>query len=99
LNKGASVGEVINIGTGRGVTIGETAKTVLSLIDSKAKVVLDPDRLRPERSEVHRLICDSTKAKAFLGWEPTYTLEQGLHEVIEFMAGASAHSVGRVYAI
>lgn len=99
LNKGASVGQVINIGTGRGVTIGETAEMVLKLIDSKARVALDPDRLRPERSEVHRLICDSTKAKAFLGWEPAYTLEQGLHEVIKSMAGASTHSVGRAYAI
>lgn len=99
LNKHASVGEVINIGTGRGVTIGEAAATVLRMLDSNARVVPDPDRLRPERSEVLKLTCDSTKAKALIGWEAAYTFEQGLREVIYFMARQSIHAEGKAYAI
>jgi len=80
-----SIGEVINIGTGRGVTMGELAETIIKMFDTDKHIVTDEERLRPENSEVMALICDNTKAKKLLGWEPKYTLEQGLNLTIDYI--------------
>jgi dTDP-glucose 4,6-dehydratase len=81
-------GEVINLGTGVEVTIGEVAERVLGLIDKEVAVSLDEQRLRPPDSEVERLIADTTKAKRLLGWEPEVDLDEGLRRTIEWMSGA-----------
>ena len=99
LHREATVGQVINIGTGRCVSIGEVVVSVLGLLESNAQVVLDHNRVRPEHSEVLSLICDGSKARALLGWEPTYTFEQGLVEVIKFTGSRSRPSRMGVYAI
>jgi NAD dependent epimerase/dehydratase len=80
-----TIGEVINIGTGRGVTMGELAETIIKMFDANKRIVTDEERLRPEKSEVMALICDNTKAKKLLGWEPKYTLEQGLSLTIDYI--------------
>jgi NAD dependent epimerase/dehydratase len=81
-------GEVINLGTGVEVTIGEVAERVLRLVDKELDVSLDEQRLRPPDSEVERLIADTTKAKRLLGWEPEIDLDEGLRRTIEWMSGA-----------
>lgn len=52
-----------------------------------AKIVCEAERLRPEKSEVNRLLGDSTKLRALTGWAPQYTFEQGLAATIEFLRG------------
>jgi len=79
------LGEVINIGNGKGITIGELANKVISLLNKDVHIISDPKRVRPEKSEVMKLICDNSKAEAFMNWKPTYTLEEGLKETIEFI--------------
>lgn len=81
----ASVGEVINIGAGKGVTIGELAQLILGLMNSDKPIVTDEARIRPEKSEVMKLICNAEKAAALVGWQPNYSLERGLTEVIDFI--------------
>jgi len=73
-----SIGDVFNAGTGRSVSIGEVAEAVVKLLDSRKEIVTDPERIRPAKSEVVALIADSTKAREVLGWEPQYSLQQGL---------------------
>lgn len=80
-----STGEVVSVGTGRGVTIGEIVDLLQKLCGTNKVVITQNDRIRPEKSEVMKLICDYSKAKNLLGWEPTFSLEQGLTEAIEFM--------------
>lgn len=81
-----SVGEVINVGTGSGVTIGELLKKILRILEKdEIPVFEDKDRVRPDRSEVMELICDNSKAKHLLNWSPKYTLNEGLAETIEWM--------------
>jgi NAD dependent epimerase/dehydratase len=80
-----TVGKVLNVGSGRGVTIGELAKKILELVGSKAKIVCDQARVRPEKSEVMTLLCDYSRAKKMIGYEPQYSLEEGLKETIEFI--------------
>ena len=83
-----SVGEVTNIGTGSGVTIGELLQRILRIIGKEdIRVVEDMDRVRPDKSEVMELICDNSKAKQLLDWSPQYTLDEGLSETIEWMRG------------
>ncbi len=80
-----TIGEVINIGSGRAITIGELANKILELVGSDAEIVSDEARIRPPKSEVKQLICDYSKAKNMFGYEPDYSLEKGLSETIEFV--------------
>ena len=81
----ATVGQVINIGSGQGITIGDLARKILKLTGSNAKIISDETRIRPEKSEVKQLLCNYAKAKKLFGYSPKYTLEQGLMETIEFI--------------
>ena len=75
-------GEVINLGTGVEVSIGQLAEWVQRLVGREVPVVLDEERLRPPDSEVERLIADTTKARTLLSWEPNVQLEDGLRATI-----------------
>jgi NAD dependent epimerase/dehydratase len=81
-----TIGKVTNVGFGKGITIGELAKTILSLMESDKPIVLDNRRVRPSQSEVFKLICDNTQARERTGWQPQYSLETGLKEVITFVS-------------
>jgi len=81
-----SIGEVINIGNGKGITIGELTEKIISLIEiPDLKISCDEKRIRPEKSEVMELICDNSKAKKLLGWEPKHSLDEGLKETINWI--------------
>lgn len=80
-----AVGEVINLGTGREISIGELAATILRTLGRDLQIITDTERVRPEGSEVERLCADANKARELLGWEPTHTLEEGLTRTIEWI--------------
>ena len=84
-NYEATIGQVTNIGRGSGVTIGKLAEMLLEICDSRAEIIVDNQRLRPEKSEVLELICGNTKAKKLLGWQPKFTLREGLEETVNWM--------------
>ncbi|KAA0971064.1 NAD-dependent epimerase/dehydratase family protein [Aureimonas fodinaquatilis] len=78
------VGGCYNLGTGRGVSIGELAQTLLDLMGSKARIESDSQRLRPEASEVDRLISSHDAFTAATGWQPEVSLEDGLARTVAF---------------
>jgi dTDP-glucose 4,6-dehydratase len=80
-----ALGQVINLGTGREISIGELAETILRMMGKHLPVLSDDKRIRPTGSEVERLCADNTKAREVLGWEPKYTLEEGLSSTIEWL--------------
>jgi NAD dependent epimerase/dehydratase len=80
-----ALGQVINIGSGTAVTIGETAEQIIKLIGTEASIEVDAKRVRPEGSEVMELLCNNSKAKELLGWEPRISLRDGLQRVIAFV--------------
>lgn len=80
-----TLGRVTNVGAGQGITIANLAKLICELMGSDKPVVLDSERLRPSKSEVYTLICDNRQAQERAGWQPNYSLKQGLHETIEFI--------------
>ncbi len=80
-----TVGEEINIATQKEISIGQLAEELIRQINPKAKIICDEQRLRPEKSEVNRLLGCNQKIKELTAWEPQYTFEQGLSETIEFL--------------
>ena len=88
-----AVGDVMNIGTGQEISIGDLAIKIVSLIGRDIQIVLDENRLRPGSSEVERLCCDNSKARRILRWSPQYSLDEGLQETILWMK--TSGSMGR----
>ena len=80
-----AIGRTINAGRGSGVTIGELAGTIIGKINPDARVVCEDLRVRPEKSEVMKLVCDNSLARDVLGWRPSVTLEAGLDRTIAWM--------------
>ncbi|HET7808730.1 MAG TPA: GDP-mannose 4,6-dehydratase [Gaiellaceae bacterium] len=79
-------GEVVNLGTGSEITIGELAERILRLAGRDVPVSLDEQRLRPPDSEVERLVADVTKARRLLDWEPRVDLDEGLRRTIAWLS-------------
>ncbi len=82
-----TVGEEINIATGQEISIGDLAKEIISQINPSARIVCDEERLRPDKSEVNRLLGDNTKIKALTDWQQKYTFSQGISETIDWLKG------------
>jgi NAD dependent epimerase/dehydratase len=79
-----TIGEEINIATQQEISIGQLAGELIKQINPKARIVCDEQRVRPEKSEVNRLLGSNEKIKRLTNWKPQYTFEQGLAETIEF---------------
>lgn len=84
------VGKSINLGVGEGVTIGDLVNLIQDILGTEKPVITEQERIRPEKSEVTRLISDNTQAKQLLGWEPRYSLREGLSETIAFVKNTPA---------
>ena len=78
------IGEEIYIATQNEISIGELAEELIRQINPQAKIVCDEERLRPEKSEVNRLLGSNEKIKRLTEWEPCFTFEEGLAQTIDF---------------
>ena len=87
------VGEVVNFGSTRAVTVGELAQLIANLMGKDVNIMSDSERLRPKRSEIMRVEADSTKAKTLVGWEPKVALEEGLRRTIEWVTAGGYDDV------
>jgi dTDP-glucose 4,6-dehydratase len=78
-----TVGEVINVGSGYEISIGDLAHLIADVMGAKVTIETDEERLRPEKSEVDRLLADNSKAQALTGWTPSWAGEDGLRRGLE----------------
>jgi dTDP-glucose 4,6-dehydratase len=78
-------GKTFNLGIGEEVRIGDLARKIISRVGNPVKIVVDPKRLRPEKSEVERLLSDNRLAKEELDWEPQVSLDEGLDKTINWI--------------
>jgi len=78
-------GQTFNLGVGAEITIGELADKIIQLVGRPVQIEIDPSRLRPEKSEVQRLLSDNTQARLRLGWEPRVSFDEGLGRTIEWV--------------
>lgn len=82
-----AIGQELNIATQREISIGDLAAELIRQINPDAKIVCETERLRPEKSEVERLLGTAEKLNKLTGWKPAYTFEEGLAETIEWVRG------------
>ncbi|MGB4660456.1 MAG: NAD-dependent 4,6-dehydratase LegB [Mobilitalea sp.] len=80
-----TIGEEINIATQQEISIGELAAEIIAQINPKARIICEEERLRPEKSEVNRLLGSNAKIKSLTSWSPKYTLSEGISETIEWV--------------
>lgn len=81
-----AIGHEINIATQQEVSIQDLAQTLIDVINPKAKIISDDIRLRPEKSEVERLLGSAEKIKSLTKWEPKFNLQEGLKQTIEWFS-------------
>ena len=80
-----TIGEEINIATQKEILISQLAQELISQINPDASIVFDDKRVRPEKSEVNRLVGSNAKILCLTDWKPKYTLEKGLRYTIDFL--------------
>jgi len=80
-----TIGKTVNTGSGREVPIGELADIIIRQVNPDATIICEQERIRPDKSEVMELLCDNRLAKDLAGWEPKYSLEEGLTLTIDWM--------------
>ena len=80
-----TIGEEINIATQKEISIGELATEIIRQINPNAHIVCEKQRLRPEKSEVNRLLGSNEKIRMLTSWKPNYTLSEGISETISWL--------------
>jgi dTDP-glucose 4,6-dehydratase len=78
-------GEITNIGTGKEISIKQLVELIAELLQVKVEIDSVEERVRPEKSEVERLLCNNTKLTENTRWKPEFDLKQGLTKTIEWL--------------
>jgi dTDP-glucose 4,6-dehydratase len=81
----AAVGATLQLGTGHDVTVGEIVDLVSDLLGKELRVEVEDERIRPEGSEVLRLLSSPERARELTGWEPRVDLREGLSRTIAWI--------------
>ena len=97
--KDEALGETINLGSGKEISIGDLAKRIAALMDKSIRISSDEQRLRPEKSEVERLLADNSHAASILGWTPEVDLDEGLSRTIQWFTSNQAGYRPDVYNV
>ena len=94
-----TIGEEINIATQTEISIKDLADELISQINPSAKIVCDENRIRPEKSEVNRLIGSNEKIMSLTNWKQEYTFKKGIAETIEFLKNNMQYYKPDIYNI
>ncbi len=92
-------GQTINLGSGREISVGDLVRLLGKLMGSPVRVTQEEARLRPNGSEVERLLADNRLARRLLGWEPRVSLEQGLARTIDWLRAHQDRYRPAVYTV
>ena len=77
-----AIGETVNIGSNFEISIRGVVDNIKEIMNSDVEVITDSERLRPKKSEVYRLWCNNTKLRELTGFEPKYSIREGLEKTI-----------------
>lgn len=94
-----TIGEEINIATQKEISMEQTARTIIDIINPRAKIVCDAERIRPNKSEVNRLLGANDKLRQLTNWEQKYTFEQGIAETIEWFKNNKNFYKSNIYNV
>jgi NAD dependent epimerase/dehydratase len=84
-----AIGEIVNIGSNFEISIKDTFELIKKIMNSDVQFQVDPQRIRPEKSEVSRLWCDNAKIEGLTGFKPQFTIEAGLVKTIDWFSDKS----------
>ena len=79
-------GDTFNLGAGFEISVAELARQIIALLGKPVEIVVDARRLRPEKSEVQRLLADNSRARNVLNWQPQVSLREGLQRTIDWIS-------------
>jgi NAD dependent epimerase/dehydratase len=94
-----AAGEVVNIGSGREIAIGDLIELLFEVTGLRKGIVVENERLRPTGSEVQRLLCDNTRAREWAGWKPEVSLEEGLRATADWVRNNLSELKTNVYHV
>ena len=80
-----ALGQVVNVGSGREISIGDLVELCKDVTGSEARIVTDEQRIRPGGSEVERLLADNNRAREWAGWTPQVSLEEGIRRTSDWV--------------
>lgn len=80
-------GRVVNIGSGEEWSIAQTVDLLSDIVGREVEIVTDEARVRPEKSEVSRLLADNTSIRELTGWRSEVSFRQGLERTVEWIRG------------
>jgi dTDP-glucose 4,6-dehydratase len=83
-NADETVGEEINICSQAEISVGQVAKVIIARISPETTICSNEERMRPEASEVHRLLGSNDKIRRLTRWKPHYSFEEGISETIDW---------------
>lgn len=83
-NSPAAIGQTVNIGSNFEISVGDTLQLIKKIMASDVEFITDSARIRPDKSEVHRLWCDNSLINSLTGFTPDYSIENGLKETIDW---------------
>lgn len=92
-------GNVYNVGSGVGLSIGDILEQVQKVAGTGKPVRQEEERVRPAKSEVGRLICDYSRAAAAFGYAPSVTLAEGLEKVLDFLRSQPPAGDSNLYRV
>ena len=92
-------GEIINIGSAQGISIGKLAEKLMKMMNKKITVESEEKRVRPPQSEVNQLICNNNKAKELIDWQPKMSLDEGLEKTINWFKANAEEYKSEIYNI
>lgn len=84
-SEAAAIGQTTNLGSGREISVGDLAALIAQMVGKPIKIESEDQRLRPQGSEVERLLADHALATSLLGWQPKVSLEEGLERTIAWI--------------
>ena len=79
-------GQVVNIGSGEEWSIAQTVEMLCDIVGHQPEIVADEARIRPEKSEVNRLIADTRKMQRLTGWKSSVPFRDGLERTVEWIS-------------
>ena len=85
-NSENTIGEEINIATQTETSIGQLSQEMINQVNQEAKITFDKSRVRPENSEVGRLLGSNDKIRRLTNWRPKYSLKEGISQTIKWFS-------------
>lgn len=84
MEMGGAPGQTLNLGSGKDISIGALVNLIADRMGARVEVVTDSTRIRPDASEVERLLASAERLRTLTGWVPSHTLQQGLDKTISW---------------